>query len=109
MKNVNNDHLSNQKHPNKSVETILQIIDISHTILYDEIKAQSEFLELINACVSHELRNPLNSIIARNIEKSVLYNQLLEILNRMNNNEVLDKCVSEMKSIILKLDEGMKV
>jgi len=46
------------------IETILQIIDISDSILYDDIKAQSEFLELINACVSHELRNPLNSIVA---------------------------------------------
>ena len=48
---------------------MLQIIDISHTILYDQEKAQNAFLELINACVSHELRNPLNSIIAQNIEK----------------------------------------
>ena len=58
------------------METILQIIDISDTILYDEIKAQSEFLELINACVSHELRNPLNSIVAQNIEKYILYKKI---------------------------------
>ena len=45
-------------------ETILKILDISESILYDQIKAQNEFLELINACVSHELRNPLNSIMA---------------------------------------------
>ena len=48
----------------KKMETIVQIIDISDSILYDDIKAQSEFLELINACVSHEMRNPLNSIVA---------------------------------------------
>jgi signal transduction histidine kinase len=48
---------------------MLQIIDISSDILYDKEKAQNTFLALINACVSHELRNPLNSIIAQNIEK----------------------------------------
>ena len=54
-------------------QTIIQIIDISDSIFYDQEKAQSEFLGLINACVSHELRNPLHSIIAQNIEKSNLY------------------------------------
>ena len=31
---------------------------------------------MINACVSHELRNPLNAIIAINIEKAILYKEL---------------------------------
>jgi len=31
---------------------------------------------MINACVSHELRNPLNSIAAQNIEKESIYNDL---------------------------------
>ena len=43
---------------------LIQIIDISSNILYQQEKSQNEFLSLINACVSHELRNPLNSIKA---------------------------------------------
>ena len=43
---------------------LLQFIDISSSILYDKQKDHSEFLGLVNACVSHELRNPLNSIVA---------------------------------------------
>ena len=43
---------------------MLQIIDVSDGIMYDQQKAENSFLALINACVSHELRNPLNSIIA---------------------------------------------
>jgi signal transduction histidine kinase len=35
---------------------------------------------MINACVSHELRNPLNSIIAKNLEKEALYQQLKDQL-----------------------------
>jgi signal transduction histidine kinase len=31
---------------------------------------------MVNATVSHELRNPLNSIIAKNIEKDFLYAEL---------------------------------
>jgi len=34
-------------------------------MLYNDIKAEESFLELINAAVSHELRNPLNSLIGQ--------------------------------------------
>lgn len=59
---------------------MLQILDISANILYEQQRADNKFLSLINACISHELRNPLNSIIAQNSEKSRLYDQLEEIL-----------------------------
>ena len=51
----------------------MQLADVTNYILYMEIRAKNQFTQLINACVSHELRNPLNSIIAKNIEKSALY------------------------------------
>ena len=63
---------------------LLQIIDVTAYILYTEFKAKNQFISLINACVSHELRNPLNSIISKNIEKSALYLQLLSKLNSMD-------------------------
>ena len=37
--------------------------DISQKILYDSSKAEGELLTLINSTISHEMRNPLNSII----------------------------------------------
>lgn len=56
---------------------ILQLIDVTNYILYMEFKAKNQFASIINACVSHELRNPLNSIIAKNIEKAALYEKIL--------------------------------
>jgi signal transduction histidine kinase len=44
-------------------EFLIQIIDISDRILYNDAKAEQGFLEMINGAVSHELRNPLNSMI----------------------------------------------
>ena len=55
---------------------MLQIIDISDSFLYDQSKAKNEFLSLINATVSHEMRNPLNSISAENIHKKELLKEL---------------------------------
>ena len=60
---------------------MLQIIDISPKVLLDRQKTHSKLLTLINATVSHELRNPLNAIIALNMEKDELYNTLGVILN----------------------------
>jgi signal transduction histidine kinase len=57
----------------------------------------------VNACISHELRNPLNSIIAQNIEKSSLYKELKSILASPNPN--LDNC----NKIIAELEQGLKV
>ena len=61
---------------NNKTKHILQIINISNTILYNQSLVEKKALEMINACVSHELRNPLNSIISQNLEKKFLYEEL---------------------------------
>ena len=43
---------------------MLQIIDVTNSVLFHQSKEQNELLSLINATVSHEMRNPLNSIVA---------------------------------------------
>ena len=40
-------------------KTLIQIIDISQSILYEQVHAENQFLAITNATVSHELRNPL--------------------------------------------------
>ena len=61
---------------NNKTKHIIQIINISNTILYNQSVAENKALGMINACVSHELRNPLNSIISQNMEKKFLYQEL---------------------------------
>ena len=39
------------------------MIDVSDKILYNESKAEQSFITLINAAISHELRNPLSSLV----------------------------------------------
>jgi signal transduction histidine kinase len=55
---------------------MFQLMDISKAILYDIEKTHNVVLSMINACVSHEMRNPLNSIIAQNIEKKEVYTEI---------------------------------
>ena len=41
---------------------VIQMIDISQKILYEMEMGEKRLLSLINATVSHEMRNPTNSI-----------------------------------------------
>lgn len=47
----------------KDDQIMLCFSDISQKILADTNKAEGELLSLINSTISHEMRNPLNSII----------------------------------------------
>jgi signal transduction histidine kinase len=49
--------------------SMIQFIDVSMEIMLEKEKEESRHLAMTNAQVSHELRNPLNSIIAHNIER----------------------------------------
>ena len=71
---------------NKEERLMIQFIDISMSILYNIEKTQSQMLEMINACVSHEMRNPINSIIAQNLEKRHLYKEMEEATNLLERN-----------------------
>lgn len=59
---------------------MLAIVDISQKILYDTSKAQTELLSLINSSISHEMRNPLNSIINECQIMGIMIKSLTQIL-----------------------------
>jgi len=42
----------------------MQFLDVTAQVNYDIKLAENKLLTMINATVSHELRNPLNSLIA---------------------------------------------
>ena len=92
---------------------LVQFIDISKSILYDNQKMQNQALEMINACVSHEMRNPLNSIVAHNIEKKHLYIKLEKALAQLEEevsiNTNAGKLVEKCQFILKKLNTGLKV
>jgi signal transduction histidine kinase len=62
----------------------LQIIDVNDKILYNEAKAEKRFLTLINAAISHELRNPLNSLMGQIMKMKQFYYKL-DLLKNMTN------------------------
>lgn len=56
--------------------SMIQFINVSLQIMLDKEKEESKHHAMTNAQVSHELRNPLNAIIAHNIERLVLIKRI---------------------------------
>ena len=89
---------------------MLQFIDISKTILYDMEKGHNAVLSMINACVSHEMRNPLNSIVAQNIEKEGIYKEINLLVSQLKNKSIkTKKFLSKHDGLMKKLKSGWKV
>ena len=65
---------------------MIQIIDIKDKMLYNEAKAEKTYLTLMNATVSHELRNPLNSLVSGIENMKSYYDNLRQILKFLKNN-----------------------
>ena len=80
---------------------------MSKSVLLDKEKSHNELLNIINATVSHELRNPLNSIIAQNLEKKKLYEKMDTILrnHQMDTNDVKVSLIH----LLCKLKDGNDV
>ena len=57
--------VSTMTEDNGEDQFLVQIIDMSHKMFYSEMKERESILQLINATVSHELRNPLSAIIGQ--------------------------------------------
>ena len=57
------------KHQKQSVNNeefhVLQIVEVTSRVRVHLLKCHSHTLETINATVSHEMRNPINSILAQ--------------------------------------------
>ena len=82
---------------------MIQIVDISHSILYDRYKASQDFHKMTNAAVSHEMRNPLNSISALNMVKKKLYVKLWNLL------EAPQIKIEEIIAVMTELNNMMRV
>ena len=88
---------------------MLKIVDISKEILYEKSKGEKRLLALINATVSHEMRNPINSLKSQNIKQEETNDKLKliieEDLDRISNRKLRKK----LKAVSKEYDVTLKV
>ena len=46
-------------------QTVIRFIDISSKILFDSLNTERKYITYMNSTISHEMRNPLNSIYSQ--------------------------------------------
>jgi len=89
---------------------LFQVLDVSDSVLYDKSKEQNEVLSILNATVSHELRNPLNAIAGQNIEKEGLYHRLRTLTLSLSKTNDKNREVSQaINSVLDRLGDSLKV
>ena len=68
---------------------MVTIVDYTSQVNFQNEKEENELLKTINATVNHELRNPLNAIVATNEHKQFIYKELETVLyNELLENEL---------------------
>ena len=75
---------------------------MSDKILYNESKAEQSFITLINAAISHELRNPLNSLVG---QMNSMQSYLLSFAKIIYNLKKTEKDQVISKELVDKLDD----
>jgi hypothetical protein len=60
---------------------VLQILDVSAQIMFNVSKGEKKLMTLVNAAVSHEIRNPINSIRCQNLLLKMLNERLSDIID----------------------------
>ena len=60
-------HINTQEGYNSRFK-VIKISDVTINIKFDLNQGEKRLLELVNACVSHEMRNPINAILGMNMK-----------------------------------------
>ena len=68
-------------------------------ILYERTKGEKKLLTIINATVSHEMRNPINSIQALNIKQGQINNRLRLVIDKIDSNMAPDELKEKLTAI----------
>jgi signal transduction histidine kinase len=69
--------------------------DISYHVLYEKAKGEQKLLTLINATVSHEMRNPINAIVSQNLLHDNINQRIKDYIdNGVHNNDTLTDILS---------------
>lgn len=58
------------------------MIDHSKEVDYDKARAEKLIMSMVNATVSHDIRNPLNSISCQNVMMKMLVERIGDLLNK---------------------------
>ena len=89
---------------NGEQKCMIQIRDVTQSVKFEQVYKENQFLSLTNATVSHELRNPIQSLSCQNIKIDLCLKEILKIIKE-------DKPTSknEIKSVVKMIQDSYKI
>ena len=84
--------------------TLIQMIDITSNLMYNNQVTENKTIGMLNSTVSHELRNPLNSLKSYNLEKKAILKDVKEYLDNEDINK--EMLVKNLKNVHKKLSHN---
>lgn len=91
--------IEDTRHP----RVLIQIIDMSHKIYYLDMKQQEHLYTMANAMVSHELRNPLNSLLNQLDYAKTLRQQLKALILKLGHSKSSGAATIQIDDILPRL------
>lgn len=91
-------------------QTLIQLIDVSHKIYYLDMRSQQHVFTLVNAMVSHELRNPLNSLQGQLLKVQSTRKLLQKLIKALRSKQQvqIDSILEKLETINESLGTGFK-
>ena len=77
---------------------MLQFNEVSSRIRCDVLTGNQQMLQTINAIVSHEMRNPINSILCQTVQNIELAGEL-ELITNIINAENFEECKIKLRKL----------
>ena len=90
---------------NNQIFRVFQIINISNRIRFEKLIGEKNLLQMANACVSHEMRNPINSIHCQNVKMKDCISRLYQLIKGQNQT----KLMVELGEIVNEMNESCKI
>lgn len=88
---------------------VMQIIDMSKDIMYSVANGEKKLMALINATVSHEMRNPLNSIHSQLIKQTQINEKLKEFIETHLNKKEHKKLRKKLNKLHIEQHDSINV
>ena len=88
---------------------MIKIIDVSKNVQYERAQSEKKLLTVINATVSHEMRNPINSISALSIKQDETNEKLRLLIEKLDVDLPAKRFKEELMTIYHESVETAKV
>lgn len=85
--------------------SVMQIIEITSKIQYQKLIGEKSLLQMVNACVSHELRNPLNALMCHTIMIIESVKLLFDVIDNPNLTKV-KKLKKNVRKILVGIEKS---